>query len=141
MDKNLFLIPLNGLSHGRMTSRMKVGKEFFESFEKLNLFFQLFKGVVAYYIELIKTGKLPLKVFLSTKDCPDCCIKHSRYKQLAYKVASEIVRSNLKYIQNKVYAKYKKLYFKCIKNGIHHNFTDKHFKELDINYLKRINQA
>lgn len=33
MDKNLFLIPLNGLSHGRMTSSMKVGKEFFESFE------------------------------------------------------------------------------------------------------------
>lgn len=33
MDKNLFLIPLNGLSHGRMTFRMEVGKEFFESFE------------------------------------------------------------------------------------------------------------
>ena len=109
-----------------------------EKLEKLNLFFQLFKGVVAYYIELIKTGKLPLKVFLSTKDCPDYCIKHSRYKQLAYKIASEIVRSNLKYTQNKVYAKYKKLYYKCSKENKHQKFLNKHFKELDINYLKRI---
>ena len=33
MDKNLFLIPLNGLARGRTETVMKVGKEFFESFE------------------------------------------------------------------------------------------------------------
>ena len=109
-----------------------------EKLEKLKKFFQLFKDAVAYYIELIKIGKLPLKVFLSTADCPDCCIKHSRYKQLAYKVASEIVRSNLKYVQNKVYSKYRRLYSKCIKANVHKSFTDKHFKELNINYLKRM---
>lgn len=109
-----------------------------EKLKKLDKFFHLFKDAVAYYIELIKVGKLPLKVFLSTADCPDCCIKHSRYKQLAYKVASEIVRSNLKYAQNKVYSKYKKLYSKCIKENIHKSFTEKHFKELNINYLKRM---
>ena len=110
-----------------------------EKLEKLDKFFKLFKDAVAYYIELIKAGKLPLKVFLSTADCPDCCIKHSRYKQLAYKVASEIVRSNLKYVQNKVYSKYRKLYSKCLIRGIHQRFTERHFKELNINYLKRVN--
>ena len=77
-------------------------------------------------------------MFLSTADCPDCCIKHSRYKQLAYKVASEIVRSNFKYTQKSVYAKYKKAYSRCLIRGIHQRFLDRHFKELNINYLKRI---
>ena len=76
---------------------------------------------------------------VTTSACPNSAIIHSRYKQLAYKQASEIIRSNLVQIQKRTYNKYKKLYYKCIKNNIHKSFTDKHFKDLNINYLKRIN--
>ncbi|MBO5142750.1 MAG: transposase [Treponema sp.] len=110
-----------------------------EKIQKLDNFFELYKLTLIDYINQIKVGKLPLKIMLSTKLCPDSIIKHSRYKQLAYKQASEIIRSNLIQIQKRTYNKYKKLYYKCIKNNIHKSFTDKHFKDLNINYLKRIN--
>ena len=106
--------------------------------QKLDKFFELYKYVLIQYINQIKLGELPLKTYLSTKDCPETVIKHSRIKQLVYKQASEIIRSNLNYIQKYVYKKYKKLYIKCIKNNKHKLFTNKHFKELNINYLKRI---
>ena len=110
-----------------------------EKIQKLDKFFELYKLTLIDYINQIKVGKLPLKIMLSTKLCTDSFIKHSRYKQLAYKQASEIIRSNLVQIQKRTYNKYKKLYYKCIKNNIHKSFTDKHFKDLNINYLKRIN--
>lgn len=109
-----------------------------EKIQKLDNFFELYKLTLIDYINQIKVGKLPLKIMLSTKLCPDSFIKHSRYKQLAYKQASEIIRSNLIQIQKRTYKKYKKLYFKCCKSNKHKSFTDKHFKELNINYLKRI---
>jgi IS605 OrfB family transposase len=109
-----------------------------EKIQKLDKFFELYKLTLIDYINQIKEGKLPLKTMLTTSACPDSFINHSRYKQLAYKQASEIIRGNLNQIQKKVYKKYKKLYFKCIKNNKHKSFTDKHFKELNINYLKRI---
>ena len=110
-----------------------------EKIQKLDKFFELYKLTLIDYINQIKVGKLPLKTMLTTSACPNSAIIHSRYKQLAYKQASEIIRSNLVQIQKRTYNKYKKLYYKCIKNNIHKSFTDKHFKELNINYLKRIN--
>lgn len=110
-----------------------------EKIQKLNKFFELYKLTLIDYINQIKAGKLPLKTMLTTSACPNSVIIHSRYKQLAYKQASEIIRGNLVQIQKRIYNKYKKLYYKCIKNNKHKSFTDKHFKELNINYLKRIN--
>ena len=109
-----------------------------EKIQKLDKFFELYKLTLIDYINQIKVGKLPLKTMLTTSACPNSAIIHSRYKQLAYKQASEIIRSNLIQIQKRTYNKYKKLYYKCIKNNIHKSFTDKHFKDLNINYLKRI---
>ena len=109
-----------------------------EKIQKLDKFFELYKLTLIDYINQIKTCKLPLKTMLTSKQLPDSAIIHSRYKQLAYKQASEIIRSNLTLIQKRVYNKYKKLYHTCIKNNKHKSFTDKHFKELNINYLKRI---
>lgn len=91
-----------------------------------------------YYINLIKNNKLPLKTNLSSKDLPTNLIKHSQYKQVIYKNASEIVRSNIQKIKNKCYSKYKKLYSKCLNKKKHFKFTNKLYKELNINYLKRI---
>lgn len=110
-----------------------------EKIQKLDKFFELYKLTLIDYINQIKVGKLQLKTMLTSKQLPDSVLIHSRYKQLAYKQASEIIRSNLVQIQKRVYNRYKKLYYKCIKNNIHKSFTDKHFKELNINYLKRIN--
>lgn len=109
-----------------------------EKIQKLDKFFELYKLTLIDYINQIKVGKLPLKTMLTTSACPNSAIIHSRYKQLAYKQASEIIHSNLIQIQKRIYKKYKKLYFKCCKSNKHKSFTDKHFKELNINYLKRI---
>ena len=67
------------------------------------------------YIELIKNKKLPLKHNLSSNLLPSNKIKHSQYKQVIYKNASEIIRSNLKKIKNKCFSKYKKTIFKMFK--------------------------
>ena len=61
--------------------------------QSLDRMFALYENALKTYLELIKQGQLPIKQFLSTKDCPECAIKHSRFKQLVYKNASEIVRS------------------------------------------------
>ena len=109
-----------------------------EKLEKLDKFFSLWRIVLTQYIKQIQTDEIPLKTFLSTKDCPETVIEHSRFKQLAYKQASEIIRGNLVKARNDVFRRYKKIYRKCLIAGIHQQFLDKHFNELNINYLKRI---
>lgn len=100
--------------------------------------FALYESALKTYLELMKTGQLPVKQFLSTKDCPECAIKHSRFKQLVYKNASEIVRSQLTNIRQKVFSKYKKIFKWCLNTNRFKSFTEKHFHELNINYLKRL---
>ena len=100
--------------------------------------FALYESSLKTYLELIKQGRLPIKQFLSTKDCPECAIKHSRFKALVYKNASEIVRSQLANLRQRVFGKYKKVFRWCLKTNRFKSFTDKHFYELNINYLKRL---
>ena len=100
--------------------------------------FALYESSLKTYLHLIQQGKLPLKQFLSTKDCPECAIKHSRFKQLVYKNASEIVRSQLTALKQRVFNRYKKAFVYCLKNNKFKSFTDRHFHELNINYLKRL---
>lgn len=73
-----------------------------EKIQKLDKFFELYKLTLIDYINQIKVGKLPLKTMLTTSACPNSAIIHSRYKQLAYKQASEIIRSNLIQIQKEL---------------------------------------
>ena len=100
--------------------------------------FTLYESSLKTYLELIKQGKLSIKQFLSTKDCPECAIKHSTFKSLVYKNASEIVRSQLANLKQRVFNRYKIAFVYCLKNNKFKNFTDKHFHELNINYLKRL---
>jgi len=90
------------------------------------------------YIKLILNGNLPFKKLLSCKELPTIRLSHSHYKSILYKQASEIIRSNLKYTKNRTFKKYQKLYAIFIKKGIHSQFTNKKFSELNINYMKRI---
>ena len=101
--------------------------------------FSDFRDTVSVYIDLIINKDLPLKKNLSSKLLPDAkFISTGQWKQLAYKTASEIVRSNIDYQKKKIYNKYKRLYAKCKELDRHHSFTSKRFKYLNINYLKRI---
>lgn len=102
---------------------------------KLNSIDKLFidyKICLEYYIDLILTNKLPLKTNLSSKLLPAYNIKHSRYKQLIYKHASEIIRSQTKKCINKRYKKYKYVYTYFKKNNRQQNFINKRFKELNL---------
>lgn len=108
---------------------------------KLDFLEQLFNDYqsdLSLYINLILSKNLPLKTNLTSKDIQANKISHSQWKQIIYKQASEIIRSNLKKTKNKCYNRYKKLYAKCKKENRHQKFLNKKYKELNINYLKRI---
>ena len=106
--------------------------------EELDQMFALYESSLKTYFDLMKSGKLPIQKFLSTKDCPECAIKHSRFKQLVYKAASEMVRSQLAQLRERVFSRYKRAFKYCLKKNKFKNFTEKHFHELNINYLKRL---
>lgn len=104
----------------------------------LNTIFDDFYETTKVYIDLILTNKLSLEKNLSSKDLPSICFKHSQWKQIAYKTASEAIRAELPKIKNRVYKKYKDIYYKCKKKNIHLKFLNTRFSELNINYLKRV---
>lgn len=104
----------------------------------LEYMYQDFHKCVELYIDLIVTDQLPLKKLISCTQLPDTIFINAKWKEAAYKNASEIIRTSLKYIKDKTFKRYQKLYAECKKNNIHHNFTNKRFSELNINYLKRV---
>lgn len=63
----------------------------------LDYLFSEYQFLVQKYIDLIWSHRLELRVLLSSKSLPDSNnIKHSQWKQVAYKQASEMVRSQAK---------------------------------------------
>ena len=44
--------------------------------ESLDQMFALYESSLKTYLDLMIVGKLPVQKFLSTKDCPECDIKH-----------------------------------------------------------------
>jgi hypothetical protein len=49
-----------------------------------------------------------------------------------------MMRGRLTQVKDRVFKKYKKVFKYYHKTNIFENFTNKHFHELNINYLKRI---
>lgn len=115
-------------------SRSNLGK-----LEKLEVFHEMYMEDLKFYIDLLRTEKLPIQNFLSSKLLPINKIQNSKIRISIYQQAISIIRCNLNFTQKRVYKKYKKLYYKCSKENKHRKFLDKHFKDLNINYLKRIN--
>ena len=101
----------------------------------INSLFIDYKLCLEYYIDLIISKKLPLKKQLSSKDIPLFNIKHSRYQQLIYKQASEIIRSQLKQNSERRFKKYKQVYKYFKENGRQVNFINKKYKDLNLNDL------
>lgn len=60
----------------------------------LKQLFADYKIDLQYFIDLIYNKLLPLKKNMSSKLLPSNILRHSRYKQILYKQASEIIRSN-----------------------------------------------
>jgi len=61
----------------------------------LNRLFEDYKKELQSYIDLIWDEKIPLEKFISSKELPNLFFKHSQWKQIIYKQASEIIRSNI----------------------------------------------
>lgn len=102
---------------------------------KINKLFTEYELCLIGYVDLIISGKLPLKTNLSSKELPVINITHSRYKQLIYKQASEIVRSNYKKSNNKRYHHYKKLYAYMKVNHPNSKFVKLKYSELNLKDL------
>ena len=62
----------------------------------LNQLFSDYKEDLQYFVDLIWNKKIPLEKYLSSKLLPNNKIKHSQWKQILYKNASEIIRANQK---------------------------------------------
>ena len=100
----------------------------------LNKIMNDYTNCVEYYMDLILTNQLPLKVGISNTQLLPIVhnIEHSKYRKLAYKQASEIIRSQYKKSSNKRYKRYQKIYHYFKNNKPDHSFTNKRFKELNL---------
>ncbi|MFA5732014.1 MAG: transposase [Acidithiobacillus sp.] len=107
---------------------------------KTNILDQIFvdyKNDLEYYIDLILSNKLPLKIRLSTKLLPTNIIKHSQWKQIIYQNASQIIRSQINKTNITRYNCYKKCYAKAIKKNRFKKFTFKKFSQLRLKDIKQ----
>lgn len=98
----------------------------------LDKLFVVYRQDLEIYINYIIDGTLPLKTMMSSSLLPSENIKHSRFKQLIYKHASEIIRSQIDKSKKRRYSSYKKVYSYFKNNGRQSNFTNKKFSELSI---------
>lgn len=103
--------------------------------KELDKLFDDYSNDLKLCVDNIISGKLPLKNNISSKLLPNYKIMHSQWKQIIYKNAAEIVRSNLNYQSNKRYNRYKKVYSYFKKQNRCTFFTDKKFGELNLNPL------
>lgn len=104
----------------------------------LDSLFADYKHDLEIYIDYIINDKLPIKTNLSSALLPAENIKHSRYKQIIYKQASEIIRSQLDKASKKRYSNYKRIYRYYATNKADCKFTLTKFSDLK---LKKITKS
>lgn len=100
--------------------------------KQLEQLFEDFEIDLKFYIDLILKQKLKLDKNLSSKILPINKIHHSQWRQIVYKQASEIVRSNIEYCLEKRYKRYKKCYKYFVDRNRQLKFLNKHFNELKL---------
>ncbi len=104
---------------------------------KLDAFFAAYESNLKAYVSLILDGTLPLKDNLSSKVLPAVGITHSRFKQLIYKHAAEIVRGQEELAKKKRLSFYKKLYAKAKREKRFFFFTEKKFGQLVLKDIRK----
>jgi putative transposase len=100
--------------------------------EQIDLLFVDYKHDLGIYIDYIIDGFLPLKKHLSSKVLPSEKIAHSRYKQLIYKQASEIIRSQMQKASERRFRKYQKIYSYFSDKHSNSQFVKTKFSELNL---------
>ena len=98
----------------------------------LDELFMSYRETLITYIGYIVDDVLPLRVNLSSKLLPDESITHSRYKQLIYKHASSVVRSQTKKATERRFKRYKRVYSYFKESGRQTEFVNKKFSELTL---------
>ena len=106
---------------------------------QLDGMFDSYKIDLITYIGYIIDGAYPLKRQLSSKELITENIKHSRYKQLIYKEASGILRSQIKKANKKRYNKYKYIYSYMMKNHPDSSFVKTKYKDLNLKDIIKTN--
>ena len=104
----------------------------------LKTLFNDYRTDLQYYLFLMINKEMQVGKFLSSKQLPNNKLKHSQWKQIIYKQASQIYRSNYQLTKKKVYKQYKKIYAKAINSGKLTDFTNKRFRQLNIDIHKRM---
>lgn len=89
-----------------------------------------FLSEVQRYVDDICSGKITLQRLMSTKDLESDVFDHSIWRSIAYKQASEIVRSQSRQAKNRRFKRYKKVYSYFMKKNRMKWFIDKKFREL-----------
>lgn len=105
----------------------------------LEKLYQDYKIALQECIDLIYNEELPLKTLLSSSKLPQTIgnIKHSRWKSLIYRQASEIVRGTKESNEYQRRQKYKKVYKYFFKRNRQLKFLQKHFYELNLKKFKK----
>lgn len=104
--------------------------------DKIDQLFVDYKCDLEIYINYIIDGTLPLKTMMSSSLLPNEKIKHSRYKQLIYKQASEIIRSQIDKSKKRRFSTYKKVYYYFKNQNRQLDFVNKKFSELNLKDVK-----
>ncbi len=104
---------------------------------KLDAFFLAYESDLKIYMSSILDGTLPLKDNLSSKVLPAHGITHSRFKQLIYKHAAEVVRSQEELAKKKRLSFYKKIYAKAKREKRFLFFTEKKFSQLVLKDIRK----
>lgn len=110
----------------------------FQTKSKTNILDQLFydfeqdlQNMIQY---IIKNKLFKLKF---GSNIPQFNLKHSRWSQIIYKQASEIVRSQIKFAEQKRFKHYQKIYSKCKKQNRRNIFLNKRFKNLNLKNIEK----
>ena len=98
----------------------------------LDALFADYKHDLAIYINYIIDGVLPLQTLLSSALLPNENIRQSQYKQVIYKQASEIIRSQIDKAKTRRYNKYKQIYSYYLKNKQDSKFNKLRFSSLNL---------
>lgn len=114
----------------------------FANKEKLSLLDDLYTDyevALKECIDLLYEEKLPLKNLLSSKLLPKSFgnISHSRWRQLIYKHASEIIRGTIAIQEKQRKQRYKKVYKYFLKRNRQTKFLEKHYHELNLKKYKK----
>ena len=104
---------------------------------KLDAFFSAYESDLKAYVQSILDGTLPLKDNLSSKVLPIHAMPSAQHRQIAYKNAAEIVRSQEELAKNRRHSFYKKIYAKAKREKRFLFFTEKKFGQLQLKDVRK----